>query len=700
MKIIQILPELNVGGVERGTVDFANYLVENGHESVVISNGGKLVKQLEASGSVHYSLPVHKKSIFSAYRMIKEVRRIIRREKADIVHARSRVPAWIAFWACRKTNASFITTCHGYYKSRLFSQVMGWAKLVIVPSQVIGRHMIEKYHVPGQNIRTIPRSVDLSRFERIVRKRNANAPFIISMVGRITALKGHRYFIQSIAQVIRSHPYINVRIIGDSPKGKESYRNELEVLVKRLGLEKHIEFLGNRDDIPDLLAQSDLLVLSTITQEAFGRVILEAQAMGTPVIATKVGGVVDIIDHDQNGLLVMPKDVDGMAKAITRMITHPELSVKFADAARQKIEEKFTLEHMASQTLSVYEELLTKTNILIIKLGSIGDVVLITASLKAIRKKFPKAQIHCLVGKDSRKVLQKCPHLNGVIVYDYKGEETGFWNLLKISRKLRRMRIDKIIDFQNNRKSHLVAFLSMARESYGFKNKKFGFLLSNPVKKYRNDLPPVAHQFQILNKLDMEYKPNLYLELWLSAKDHSFAAELLDSEWLGNAKKIVGLNVSASEKWPTKNWPSEYMAKLCDLLASRNIRVILTGAESDKGKAQHLESLTKSRIANFVGKTDIQQLASLIKRCKVFITQDSAPLHVAAAVNTPVICFFGPTSSARHIPPARKIHIFERKLSCSPCYSSQCRILTHACMQDIKPEEVLKSVESFLEGVE
>ena len=164
MRVLQILPELNVGGVETGTIDFAKYLVANGHTSIVVSNGGYLLERLQETGSRHYTLPVHKKSLFTIFRMVKHLRQIINKEKIDIVHARSRVPAWIAYFACRNTDAAFITTCHGYYNNPFFSQVMSWGKLVIVPSKVIGRHMIDTFGVPCENLRCIPRSVDIEKF--------------------------------------------------------------------------------------------------------------------------------------------------------------------------------------------------------------------------------------------------------------------------------------------------------------------------------------------------------------------------------------------------------------------------------------------------------------------------------------------------------------------------------------------------------
>ena len=126
MNILQVVPELNVGGVETGTVDFDKYLVCHGHKAVIISNGGQLVEGLEDIGAIHYCLPVHKKSLWTAIRMIKTLRAVICDEGIDLVHARSRVPAWIAYFACYKTKAVFITTCHGYYHGKFFSQVMGW----------------------------------------------------------------------------------------------------------------------------------------------------------------------------------------------------------------------------------------------------------------------------------------------------------------------------------------------------------------------------------------------------------------------------------------------------------------------------------------------------------------------------------------------------------------------------------------------
>jgi lipopolysaccharide heptosyltransferase II len=698
MRILQILPELNVGGVETGTIDFATYLIEHGHHAVVVSNGGRLVERLEKAGITHYQLPVHKKSLWIAWSCIKPLRKILIEENIDILHARSRVPAWIGYFACRNTQTRFITTCHGYYSLHTFSRIMGWAKRVIVPSEVIGRHMIDNFGVPAENIRCIPRSVDLERFEFGRKKSDKSVSCVITMIGRLTPLKGHLYFLQAMAKVLRQVPYIKVWIIGDAPKGKEVYRQELELQARRLGLADVVEFLGVRQDIPQLLQQTDVLVMSSTVPESFGRVILEAQAVGVPVVATKVGGVVEIIEHEKTGLLVLPKEPDEMADAVLRYLRDKKFTQQICLAARKKIEQRFTLAHMAEQTIAVYHELMASLTILVIKLSSLGDVILITASLKALRQKFPQAKIHCLVGKESRQILQHCPYLDGLLVIDHKHHDRRLWRLWQYSHKLRELQPDITIDFQNNTASHLLAYLSFTKTSYGYRRGKTGFLLSHPVTVPNKTLPPVAHQFQILAMLGIKYHQGLSLELWPSPQDYEKAQKLMDAQWLGGQHPCVGINLAASKRWESKNWPLEYIAKLCDILAQANIRTMITGTEKDKLAVQKLLQMTNSKPADFVGKTDVMTLAALIKRCRVFISPDSAPMHIASAMHIPCIALFGPTSSKRHLPPGESFSIFERALPCAPCYQPQCRIRTHACMRDISPDEVAQRVKHIVWG--
>ncbi len=697
MKVLQILPELRVGGVETGTVDLCRYFVEHGHQALVVSNGGELVDDVIEAGGQHIQLPVHQKNLLTMIFCFRQLVKVLKKENVDIVHARSRVPAWIAFFACRVTRTPFVTTCHGYYSRHFFSRVMGWGKLVIVPSSVIGRHMIEDFSVTPEHLRCIARSVDLRKFHFSSNKDLTKTQHTIAIIGRITPLKGHDYFLHAMARVIRTKPYTKIWIIGDAPEDKAAYLESLRALTRKLGLHDQVEFLGNRKDIPDLLKEIDVVVFSSVVPESFGRVIIEAQAAGVPVVATRVGGVVDIIRHEHNGLLIESRQPEQMAQAVIRLMDDKDMMRQIIKNAREKILSEYTLDHMAEATMKVYEEVIDHINILVIKLSALGDVILATPSLKALKKKFPLSKIYCLVKKDFREVVQACPYIEDLIIYDPEHKhKNGWWGIWKLSKKLYHYQFDKVIDFQNSRKSHLLSFLTFCPERYGYRNQKWGFLLNYGIKDVDKSVDPVAHQFRILNLLGIELTGKERLELWSSSKDRIYIEQILESQWIADHAILIGIQISASGRWRSKAWPLDHIAQLCDLLAAKNIRVVLTGSSSDQGNVRQLLKLTKAKPADLTGKTNIAQLFVLLKKCHAFVAMDSAPLHIAAAANVPVVALFGPTDPLRHMPPVDKGKILYRSLSCSPCYSPSCLIKTHACLRQIKPLEVAQAIEEMI----
>lgn len=690
MNILQILPELNIGGVETGVIDLARYLVKEGHKVVVVSNGGELVRDLEEIDAIHYVLPVHKKSLITMLRMIPELVKIIKKEGIEIVHARSRIPAWITYFACRRTKVPFITTCHGYYSEHLFSRIMGWAKLVICVSNAVCRHMIEDFSVPYERVRLIHRGVDLERFQFLPPEERSQ-DFKVGVIGRLSRIKGIEYFLMALAKVRIEIPEIKAVIVGE---GKQSYKEELFTLTKQLGLSDRVEFLGRRKDISDVLLRLNLLVLSTVTQEGFGRVIIEAGACGVPVLATKVGGVVDIIEDGVTGILIPPRDVVSMAENMAKILKDKDLSSKLARNARKKIERSFNLEKMAKEIISVYKEA-KNLRILVIKLSAIGDVILSVPSLRAIRNKFPESRISCLVGKESAEILLGCPYIDELIIYDFKDRERGLIGLLRKGKELKKKSFDIAIDLQNNRKSHILSFLSSAPQRYGYNaRRKFSFLLNYKVEEPETSIPPVEHQFRTLNLLGIELKtPNL--ELWPNKSDELYIDELLRSHWLASDQKLVGINIGASRRWQTKLWPLEYIIQLCKELEKRHIRVVITGDKHDKERTERLAlSLKDAKLIDACGKSSINQLSCLIRRCDVFITSDSSPLHISACVNTPFIALFGPTDPKRHLPPAEKFIVLKKDLACCPCYRPKCK--TNECMEKITIREVLRATEELL----
>ena len=696
MKILQILPELNVGGVETGTLDLSKYLVRLGHKVVVVSAGGTLVKDLEASGAKHYVMPVHKKSFFSIYKLVPALAKIINDEAIEIVHARSRVPAWIAYFACRRTKAVFITTCHGYYKKHFFSYVMGWGKRVIALSNVIARHMIEDFGVLHESIKIVPRSVDMERFKYLSPDKKRKDEFNVGIIGRITPLKGHLYFIKAMAKIARQAPKLKIWIVGEAPASREAYKEEIQVLVRRLGLWHCTEFLGTQKDIPGILAHLDLVVLATTTHEAFGRVIVEAQACGVPVVATRVGGVIDIIEDGKNGLLVPPADPKSMAEAVFKIYKDPALARVLAENAFTKVKEQYNVELMVKNTLDVYREALSNFKILVIKFSSAGDIILSTAALRALREKFPagRYKISFLVGEDCKDILLRCPYIDELLVCDLKHKDKGIKGFLAIAHSLLKNNFDMVIDLQNNRASHLLAFLSACIRRYGYQNAKFGRLLNYGIADYKLALDPVSHQFKILHSLGIDLRDS-HLELWPTAEDELYIDNLLNAAWLSESQKIVGINISASPRWSSKTWPAEYILKLCEELGFQDIRVVFTGTQDDAAYANMLaNTVSSSKIINLCGKTTINQLAVLIKKCAVYLSADSAPLHIASAMKTPFVGLFGPTDPKRHIPPSETCIVIDKNLKCSPCYKPRCS--KKRCMKSISPQEVLEAIKKLL----
>ncbi len=700
MNILQILPELEVGGVERGTIDLAKYLVQKGHKSVVISGGGKLVGRLEGTGVKHYQLPVGKKSPLTVILMIREVKKIILKEDIDIVHARSRIPAIIGFAAAKLTNCIFITKAHGYYNTGFFSRPMSWGRFVIVASRDMAKHMMDDLGTPYDRIKLIPRGVDLNEFKFLKEDESGgNSPkkkdFIIGVVSRLTPLKGHADLFKAVALVFRKIPTIKLLVIGEAPHSKPKYREELEALTRQLGISSIVEFMGQRSDIPEILSKLDVLVLPTRTPEAFGRVIIEAQAVGVPVVATKVGGITDIIRDGENGLLAFPEDPHSIEEAIMKIFKDRSLYRYMVLRARREVEEKYSLLPMAEKTIKVYEDTLRLKKILVIKLSALGDVILSIPSLQAIRKKFPEAVLKVLVGDASASILDGCPYINERIIYELNSGEKGFRKVLLLAGRLRKEDFDIVIDLQNNRTSHLLSFLSMANLRYGYDNGKWSLFLNRKIKDSGLPIEPVEHQFRTLAMLGIQRGDEVPL-LWPKKEDYEWADNFLEENWIDERRVLVGINIAASTRWQSKRWSVENIASLCDALAKKHdIRTVLTGLAEDIDSAKQIAKLSTSKPIIAASRTDIMQLAALISRFRVYVTIDSAPLHIAAAMKVPVVALFGPTDPKRHMPKTGNSAILWHDMKCGPCYKSVCP-KDNRCMNRIKVDEVLTAVEKYL----
>ena len=440
-----------------------------------------------------------------------------------------------------------------------------------------------------------------------------------------------------------------------------------------------------------------MLVSATATPEAFGRAIIEAQAIGVPVVATNVGGVVDLVEDEETGLLCEPQNPRVMADKILKLYRDSGLARRMIIKARKRVEEDFNSDKMMQRTLAVYEEAIKTQNILVIKMSAIGDVILSVPSLRAIRAKYPNARIRVLTALASREVLDGCPYINGRIVCDFQDRHKGIKGLWRLAREIRKEHFEIVIDLQNNRKSHILAYMSLAGLRYGYDNGKLSFLLNRKIKNDAPHLDPIEHQFRALRMAGIKTSDK-QLALWPSERDKAWAKKFLEDNWVRQGQSLVGINVRASARWVSKNWPSGHIVELCDRLAKEyNVRAILTGTGEDAEFAGAIASSARSKPIIATGKTTIMELAALIKCFKVFLTPDSAPMHIASAVGTPFVALFGPTDPARHVAPSENCAVLckAREMRCSPCYKSECRKRA-ICMRRITVDDVLEAIKVFL----
>jgi lipopolysaccharide heptosyltransferase II len=646
-------------------------------------------------GAHHIELPVHKKSV-ETIAIIGKVRRIIEKERIDIVHARSRVPAWVAYFATRATNAKFVTTCHGYYSKHFMSSIMGWGERVIVISRAVGRRMIDDFNVLPERIRLIHRGVDVPRYffdpKRYTAERlKNNERFIIANIGRLTPIKGHEYFIRAVHLLSHHYPKIEAWIVGGGSKRKAKYSEQLKILVEKLGITNNVKFMGVEENVPELLKKVDMLVLSTTYPEGFGRVIIEAGASGIAVVATKVGGVPDIIEDGTHGLLVPPQDEYKMSQAMLKIIQEPDYARTLSHNLRKKVETCFTVDHMIDKTIAVYEEVKATCRILVIKLGAFGDIILAIPSLRMIRRKFPKAFIAVLVDADLTSTLEHCPYIDEVIPYKRKDKKHPIRTIRLLTRKLRKYSFDISVDFQNTTKTHLLAFLSGIRARYGYKRGFWGNFLTHGVGSFHDPLPPVQHQFRVLSLLGVRTCDER-LELWPQDEDKKYIEKYFMQRWIKPGQRRIGLVLGASKRWQSKKWPIEYFYKLAERLANEcNCLIILIGDESSSDDRDHFLMRSKVQVLDLVGKTTMSQLVALIGSLDCLVCGDTAPLHVAGAMDKKTVCLFGPTDPRRHVPPGGKNTVLRRNLSCSPCYDEQCQ-RDHRCMREISIDEVFEAI--------
>jgi glycosyltransferase involved in cell wall biosynthesis len=369
LSVLQVLPSLESGGVERGTVEMTQAIVRAGGTAYVASAGGRMVPHVERAGGRHVVLPLMTKDPVSIWLNSFPLARLIRNQKISLVHARSRAPAWSALAAARRTNTPFVTTWHGVYSEdvpgkRLYNSVMARGERVIAISQFVAKRLLA-LGVPESRIRLIPRGVDASIFDpnlvtgdRVHRLAQAwrlpEGARVIMLPGRLTRWKGGETLLSAMAMMQRQDT-VGV-FVGDG-----SFGPTLEARAAALGLSNRLRLGGQCDDMPAALMLADVVVCPSQKPEPFGRTVIEAQAMGKPVIAADHGGAAETIMDGDTGWRVAPGDAQALAEVIAFALNLPASSRDTLGAmARASVLENYTTTAMQNATLAVYREVLAE----------------------------------------------------------------------------------------------------------------------------------------------------------------------------------------------------------------------------------------------------------------------------------------------------------------------------------------------------
>ena len=371
--ILQVLPRLESGGVERGTVEITSAIKQAGMKALVASAGGALIPHVIHAGGEHITLPLDRKNPLIIKKNAWHLANIIKERGVNIIHARSRAPAWAAYYAAKWTGIHYMTTFHGIYGAegqikKKYNSIMVNGERIIAVSNFVREHILETYDVDPAIIRTIPRGVDFNMFDdtRVLPGRLQelskswmlydNFAPVILCPGRISRIKGQHVLIEALEK-LGDLPFLC--IIAGADTGHEDYRDELLDLIRAKKLEGKVRIAGATHYMAEAYTLSSIVVVPSIQPESFGRVAIEAQAMGRLVIATDHGGARETIIQNETGYLVPPGDADMMAQAIRYALERDDKTTKaMAKFAKNHVREHFSSDRMKADTIAVYRELL------------------------------------------------------------------------------------------------------------------------------------------------------------------------------------------------------------------------------------------------------------------------------------------------------------------------------------------------------
>lgn len=378
LTVLQVIPRLISGGAERSAVDIAEALIKNGHRAIVISEGGRLVDELARMGATHIKMPVSSKSPWRIYRNIAQIGKVITDYNVDIIHSRSRAPAWSAYYAAKRSerDVKVVTTYHGLYGEtnrfkKLYNKVMVRGDAVIGVSDFVSEQIRLRYPDYADRVHVVKRGVNLIHYapELVTRQRIEqllkqwciadDMRSVIMLPGRITRIKGHMILVDAVKKLLTKRSDFLCVCPGDIQKGKDSYAERLLTKIRKENLNRYILLPGGCIDMPAAYAISNIVAAPSTKPESFGRVPVESQLMGKPIVASRHGGFCETITEAETGFLFDVNSSDDLADALDKALSlTEEKRIQMASIGRKRVTEMYSVTRMCDETLDVYKNLM------------------------------------------------------------------------------------------------------------------------------------------------------------------------------------------------------------------------------------------------------------------------------------------------------------------------------------------------------
>ncbi len=735
-----------LGGAEESLLNLVRFIdKERFGPYFVVPEDGPLVNKLKSSGAKVFIVAMPKiRGIAGVISAANAILKIARENKISLLHTNSIRTHLYGAYAAKLMNLPLVWHERNLITGEFFDPDRVFSFLpdkVICNSFSIAERFKQNGRLPGK-VSVIYSGVDTERFNprldgRPIRKEFGIGPeeTVIGIASRFGRDKGHRIFLEC-AKIILSGGHIaggvKFLVAGSAVFDKDhSMEKYLRDEAQDLGIADNVIFAGFREDMPSFYAVLDVFVLAS-DAEPCGRVVLEALAAGRAIVATKSGGTPEMVIDGSSGILVAPQDPAGMAEKIIYLAKNREIAAEMGKNSRKRAEEIFGIAGAVKKIESIYEDLgarkqnnimkldlknsvkqfylmvraallspflsLRKTRIpepvaikkiLVLRNDRIGDMVLSTPAFKALKEKYPAAEIIVVASKTNRDIVRNNPYVDKVLVYD------GIWEFFKAARKEKAdLAIDLFYTYQM--KQAFLAYISASPYKIGFENagREVFFNIKGPDMNRSEGM--TGHVVELLRYLGVEVhdvKPQLYL----SPEDAKWAEDYLKSKNIHISDLKVAIH--AGGFYPSQRWGLDRFARLAKRIADEfHAKIIFLTGNDEERLLKKIEPLIAGRddIVMARGLTLTQSIA-LVSKCSVFVGNNSGMLHVACALGLPTVSTMGPTDPVLWAPAGERNIVLRKSLECSPCGKAGCG--PHSCMDLITVEDMMDAVRRQLEKI-